>query len=110
MRPEDFKTPLERVVKRKITEELGKSLKYKLGQPVVFMRHGRMELLPSGKKAKRRIFAVGYQARYLGGTIRLGKNHLKYLWVEKRGFKPAKYFKGGWLNGVKEYLTKKHAG
>lgn len=109
LRPQDFKTPLAQVVKRKITEELGRSVKYKLGNPAVFMRHERMERRPTGRKAKRRIFAVGYKARYLGGNIRLGKNHFKHLWVERRGFKPAKYFAGGWLTGVREYLRQMHA-
>ena len=100
----DFDKPLEKVVERKMREELGKSVKYKLQKPVVFMRHERAELLPDGGTQKVRIFAIGYEARYLGGKINLGKNHEKSEWVIPGKFKPEKYFTGGWLGGVKEYL------
>ena len=52
---------------------------------------------------KRRIFAVGYGATYIGGEIKLGKNHEKYEWVDIGAFKPEDYFTGGWLSGVKEF-------
>lgn len=101
---DEFEKPLEKVVTRKIKEELGVGVKYKLEKPVVFMRHERMENLADGGQEKVRIFAVGYEARYLGGRIDLGKNHLEYTFVELKGFKPEKYFKGGWLKGMKEYM------
>ena len=66
------------------------------------MRHERNEFLPKGKRKKVRIFAVGYQAKFLKGEIILGKNHLEYKFIEK-SFKSEKYFEGGWLKGVKEY-------
>ncbi len=62
-----------------------------------------MSFLPNGKREKVRIFAIGYQTKYLGGDILLGKNHLKYLFVPLKKLDPAKYFKGGWLKGVKDY-------
>lgn len=108
LREKDFDTPFEDVVQRKMNEELGGDLKYTLGNPVVFMRHERDETLSDGKKDKRRIFAIGYKAAYLGGDIALGKNHEKYQWVNIKNFKPEDYFTGGWLKGVKEYLQKCH--
>lgn len=106
LRAQDFCTSLSNIVKRKIGEELGKKVKYKLGDPVVYMRHERNEILATGKKEKRRIFAVGFEAKYLGGEINLGKNHIKSEWVDLKNFKPGKYFKGGWLKGIKEYIKK----
>ncbi len=107
LRPNDFETPLDEIVKRKIKEELGEKINYILHEPLVYMRHERNEILEDGKKSKRRIFAIGYQANYLEGTIILGKNHEKYEWVNINTFKPENYFTGGWLNGVKEYQLKK---
>jgi ADP-ribose pyrophosphatase YjhB (NUDIX family) len=104
--PNEFNTPLEKVVARKIKEELGKTLRYKLGEPLVFMRHERNEILADATRSKRRIFAIGYEATYLGGSIALGKNHNKGEWMEIKKLKPELYFKGGWLKGVKEYLKK----
>ncbi len=105
LRENDFAAPLEEVVARKLKEELG-DIQYELGEPIVFMRHERDEVLASGEKAKRRIFAIGYQAGYFGGDIALGKNHEIQEWVNANTFKPEDYFTGGWLEGVREYLQK----
>lgn len=106
LREIDFAEPLEAVIDRKMKEELGESVRYDLGEPAVFMRHERDELLPSGEREKRRIFAVGYRATYLDGDIILGPNHEKYEWVSLDVFVPEEYFTGGWLQGVKEFINK----
>ncbi|MDO8594494.1 MAG: NUDIX hydrolase [bacterium] len=103
--PDEFSVPLEKVIERKMKEELGDGVRYTLGTPVVFMRHERDEALADGKKEKRRIFAVGYRATYDGGEITLGKNHESHEWVSLKDLKPEQYFTGGWLEGVKEYIT-----
>lgn len=106
LRENDFNISLEMVIKRKIKEELGDKIKYKLGDPIVFMRHERDEILISGQREKRRIFAIGYLAEYIEGEINLGKNHEKYEWVSIKSFTPENYFTGGWLQGVKEFQNK----
>jgi len=106
LREMDFATPLEAVIERKIKEELGEAVRYDLGDPVIFMRHERDELLPSGEREKRRIFAVGYRAMYRGGEIVLGGNHKQYEWVSLNTFVPEHYFIGGWLRGIKEFIEK----
>lgn len=104
LRENDFETPLETVAERKIKEELGENVKYKFSkQPILFMRHERDEILPSGEREKRRIFALGYIAKYEGGEIKIGKNHEKYEWVPVKNFKPEEYFTGGWLKGVQDF-------
>ncbi|MDP3953697.1 MAG: NUDIX domain-containing protein [bacterium] len=103
LREQDFNVSLERVVGRKMKEEVGEDVKYDLGGPVVFMRHERNEILPSGNREKRRIFAVGYTAQYREGEIRLGKNHERYEWVPVKTFDPKTRFTGGWLQGVKDF-------
>lgn len=52
-----------------------------------------------------RIFAVGYEAEYMGGDLTKGAHHDKMEWVDVNSFKPENYFVGGWLKGVQEYLT-----
>lgn len=101
----DFDTDLKDVVKRKMQEELGDGFQYELGEVVLFMRHERDEILLSGEKDKRRIFAIGYKGKYLEGDIKLGKNHEKYKWVDLKSFVPEDYFEGGWLKGVKEFQS-----
>lgn len=99
----DFDTPLEEVVERKMREEVGEDVQFDLGEPVVFIRHERFE---RASNDRRRIFAVGYQAKYLGGDIALGAYLREYKWVPLKDFVPEDYFVGGWLKGVKEFQEK----
>jgi len=101
IRKDEFDKPLESVIQRKISEELGPDIKYKLGEPKVFFRHERKEQR-LGETV--RIFAIGYEAQYLGGEVQLGDHHDKLEWVNVKTFKPEDYFTGGWLKGIKEYL------
>ena len=103
IRYNEFKKPLEMVIKRKIKEELGGAIKYNLGKPIIFMRHERTERMSHGPN-KARIFAIGYEASYSGGKISLASHHTKSEWVTIKTFVPEKYFKGGWLAGVKEFI------
>lgn len=104
IRKNEFGTSLESVIERKINEELGTKVRYKLGKPVVFFRVEREEHDLNGQKV--RIFAVGYEARYLSGEINLGDHHDKMEWVDVSSFKPEEYFNDGWLSGLQEYLEK----
>lgn len=79
---------------------------YTIGEPVVFMRHERDEIMPNGEREKRRIFAVGYRATYENGEIALGGNHEKFEWIDLSNFNPEDYFTGGWLEGVKEFQNR----
>lgn len=100
IKPDEFKRPLAEIVKRKIKEELGPRVSYALGRPEVFMRHERLE----NGKTPVRIFALGFEARYAKGDIRLSPRHPEMRWVRLASFRPERFFKGGWLKGVKEYL------
>ncbi len=103
IKKDEFEAPLESVILRKIAEELGPEVKYDLGKPVVFFRHQRKEQ-KLGEMV--RIFAIGYEAEYRGGEIKLGNHHDKFEWVDIKSFNPADYFTGGWLKGVQEYVSK----
>ena len=104
IKPVEFETPMEDIVKRKMKEELGDSIEYEIGKPAVFMRHERVENVPGNPTV--RIFAVGYEGKLLNGEIKLSERHTEMLWVDLNNFKPEDYFKGGWLKGVQEYLVK----
>lgn len=101
IKPDEFEIPLDEIVTRKMREELGSDVKYELGKPVMFFRHERVE---KSTNEPVRIFAVGYEAKYLGGDVQLGENHDKHEWVDTKQFKPEDYFTGGWLKGLQEYL------
>lgn len=104
IKKDEFNKPLEKVIERKVQEELGSSVKYELGKPKIFFRIERAEHGLDGRIV--RIFALGYDAKYTNGEIKLGEHHDKVEWVDLKSFEPGDYFAGGWLTGVKEYLGK----
>lgn len=100
--PEEFEADFVDVIERKIREELGTDVKYEVSEPKVFFRVERVEV--DGRKA--RIFAIGYEAQYLNGEIKLGDHHDKLEWVDAKTFPADQYFTGGWLKGIQEYQEK----
>lgn len=103
IKKDEFDTPLEAVVERKIKEELGPMVEYKLGEPNnIFFRVERAEWGLQDQIVH--IFAVGYDAEYIDGTVELGTYHDNMEWVDVDTFNPADYFTGGWLTGVEEYI------
>jgi len=101
---DEFETSLENIIIRKMNQEVGKDVKYKLGKPIVFMRHERIE--DSTKEAVR-IFAIGYQASWIEGEIKTSERHTEIVWADQKTYKPEEYFKGGWLKGVQDYMDVK---
>jgi ADP-ribose pyrophosphatase YjhB (NUDIX family) len=101
IKKDEFNTPLEDVVARKMKQEVGEGVKYPLGKPLVFMRHERIE---DSTKETARIFAIGYQATWLEGEVKTSERHTEVLWADQKTFKPEDYFTGGWLKGVEEYI------
>lgn len=102
IRSDQFETPLEAVLSDKIEVELGADVRYQLGGIKETFRVEREELRQTVEKV--RIFAVGYEATYLGGDIHLGKNHDKYEWIDLRSVNLKDYAApGGWVEQLAEY-------
>jgi ADP-ribose pyrophosphatase YjhB (NUDIX family) len=107
IRKDEFNTSLDQVIQRKMSEELGDAIKYKIGKPIVFMRHERVEDDPGNPTI--RIFAVGYEATLLEGEPKLSDLFVESMWADVKTFQPEKYFEGGWLRGVQDYLAIKNS-
>lgn len=103
IKKDEFETPLDDIIKRKMSEECGDDIKYTIGKPAVFMRHERVEHAPGNPTV--RIFAIGYESALESGEIKTSERHPEFLWVDPATFKPEDYFTGGWLKGVQEYLS-----
>ncbi|MBI3305303.1 HDIG domain-containing protein [Candidatus Parcubacteria bacterium] len=101
IRTNEFATPLNKIIERKAREELGLTIRYTLGQAIVFMRHERRE---RSLHKPVRIFAIGFAAHWTKGEVRLSSTHSEFLWVPLSSLRPQQYFTGGWLKGVEEYL------
>ncbi|HLD71257.1 MAG TPA: NUDIX domain-containing protein [Candidatus Peribacteraceae bacterium] len=103
IKPDEFETSLESILRRKIKEELGTMAEITIGAlPVVFMRHERVEQAPGNPTV--RIFALGYEGKLTKGDVTLSPRHTEMLWVDPNNFQPEQYFSGGWLKGMKEYI------
>jgi hypothetical protein len=106
IKKDEFEVPLEDIVKRKVSEELGPEVVYTLGKPIVFMRHQRVEQAPGNPTV--RIFAIGYEASWESGDIATSERHTEIVWADPATYKPEDYFTGGWLKGVQDYLALQH--
>jgi 8-oxo-dGTP pyrophosphatase MutT (NUDIX family) len=101
IKKDEFKKPLEDVLRRKISEELGADIKYDIGPIVTSFRVERDEV---GIEGNSRIFAVGYEVNYRGGEITLGPPHDEYRSVDVNDFDPKTLFADGWEVGLGSYL------
>jgi 8-oxo-dGTP pyrophosphatase MutT (NUDIX family) len=102
IKKDEFEVPLEQVVTRKLKEEIGSNVEYKLEKPTIFMRHERVESAPGNPTV--RIFALGYRAKFISGNVELTSHHTEIFWADPKNFDPKQYFTGGWLKGVQEYI------
>jgi 8-oxo-dGTP pyrophosphatase MutT (NUDIX family) len=103
IKKDEFSISLDSVIHRKIKEELGDEIHY--SKPIQNGVFFRVERLEHDLNRNVRIFAVGYEAEYKKGKITLGKHMDDFKWVDISNFDPKEYFKGGWLNGVEDYLV-----
>ncbi len=102
IKKDEFDTPFEQIVARKMSEELGNDIKYELGKPIVFMRHERVEDAPGNPTI--RIFSIGYEATLIEGEPKTSDLFTESMWADIKTFKPEEYLNGGWLKGVEDYL------
>lgn len=107
IKKDEFETPLESIIERKMKQEVGEDLKYSIDKPLLFLRHERVEASEGNPTV--RIFAVGYPATWVSGEVVLSERHTEMLWADPKTFKPEEYFKGGWLKGVQEYIAIKNS-
>lgn len=101
IKKDEFQRPLIDVLKRKLSEELGDKIQYEIGDIATTFSVERDEV---GIGSKVRIFAIGYEVKFLGGDIHLGSNHDQYEWVVVSDFEPNILFKDGWEKGLETYL------
>ncbi|MCX6766822.1 MAG: NUDIX hydrolase [Candidatus Moranbacteria bacterium] len=73
----EHNVPLEKILEREVKEELGKNLKYKLGNPIFQFRRYIT-------KKDTYVFITVYTAEYLSGDVRLSEEHCEFKWVAKK--------------------------
>ncbi len=102
IREDQFKTPIEDILRDKVIEELGPDIKYELGDIKATFRVERAEAGRGGEAV--RIFGIGYEAKYLGGEVKLGEHHDKCEWVNIKTVNLSNYTSpAGWVEQLGEY-------
>lgn len=104
---QEFEIPLPECLKREALEELGENVKLEINyNPIVLSRELLWDKILK-QDHYRRIFIVGYEARYLGGEIKLSDEHESYKWVDIKTFDPSGQFRPGHGALVQEFLWQK---
>jgi 8-oxo-dGTP pyrophosphatase MutT (NUDIX family) len=106
IRKDQFDISLEDILREKIDFELGEDVKYKLGNIATTLRLEREEVGRDGQKV--RIFAVCYEAYYLGGDITGGEYIPHHEWIDLRTANLDDYSDGdSWILKLKDYQEAK---
>ena len=101
---DEWQKPLVETVARKLRKELGDEVKYSTPKPTgTFFQVSRTEKTAE-QEQEVRIFAIGFEAEYLGGEIKLSEIHDAKKWVDVRDFKPLELQNNDWMHGVEGYL------
>lgn len=99
----EFETNYETQIKRELDEEIGAEVKYELNlRPVSIGRHSYY----SQRQNKQiQIFFICFEAKYLGGKIKISDEHVGYKWIDVKRVNLEDYFKAGPLEAVQGYLS-----
>lgn len=100
---DEFEIDYETQIKRELAEEIGAGVHYELSlKPVAIARHSYY----SQRRGKEiRIFYICFEAKYLGGEIKISDEHIGYKWIDVKRVKLEDYFIGGPLEAVQGYLS-----
>lgn len=104
---QEFGQDIKQVITRKISEELGNQIDYKIGNLCTYFQVERIEH-DTGNLSQ--IFGLGFTTEYLDGDINLGPHHDKFVWVNLTDFRPSDYFKHGWEIGLEKFLEQHDLG
>jgi 8-oxo-dGTP diphosphatase len=93
----EYKEDLREALLREIREELGPTVKVKIGKPIAVWSFMTAE----GNKY---CVAIGYEAQWLSGTIHLSNEHDEYQWINPDKLLSLKW-RDGHHDGAQQYLA-----
>ena len=99
---DELEISYEDIFRRGATEEIGKSVKYRIiKKPVSVSRHPYF----SAKLQKEMyIFFIFFEATYIGGKIKISSEHIGYRWLRLDKRNISRYFVRGLREGFKNYF------
>lgn len=104
---DEFNVPFTEILKREVKEEIG-DININIAPDLV--AYGRKVILAEHTASKEKDIHVLYlffQGYYLGGNIRISKEHTGHEWLDLNDIKLEEHFKEGLLDGVRAYMDKR---
>ena len=90
------------IIARELTSEIGAGAKYEIyWRPVSFARHSYYS---KSRNIEVFTFWLCFEAKYLGGNVKISEEHEGYKWLDLREVKPKQYFTKGALEAIERYL------
>ena len=71
---DETKVATEKIISREVKEELGSNVRFTIKEPIFYFR--------ADSKYGDWVFIIVQKGDYLGGTIKLSKEHTSYEWVD----------------------------
>lgn len=100
---DEFSVPIEEILRREVTEELGSEITYEIKEPLFqFRRFHTPSNMP--------VLLTVYEGIYTSGEIILSDEHESYQWVHKQDalFPPERYFTEEEYVAFKQYFSSSH--
>ncbi len=100
---DEFEAPFENIIKREVVEEIGEVNFDLILKPVGI---GRIAIVKkeSPLRGPVHVFNVFFEAKYLGGDVKISEEHTDFKWVALTKDNLEQYFKLAVLEGAKMYL------
>jgi 8-oxo-dGTP pyrophosphatase MutT (NUDIX family) len=103
---EEYNLPLAASLEREVGEELGSEIKLEINHHPAAVERDCLWDRVLNTHHYRRVFGIFFEARYLGGDIKLSDEHEFYEWVDVKAFNPRGLFKPGYERAVRGYLRR----
>lgn len=103
---DEFQKPIEEILKREVSEELGDVEVFINQTPVAMGRHLILKHHTSAKIKDIPVMYIFFEAEILSGEINVSNEHQSLKWIDLTEQEINKYFISGLLEGLKMYLLK----
>jgi len=100
----EFETPLDKIIRRELKEEIGE-VKFDLSLKPVALGRNENPNKQSPLGGLVRIFNIFFEATYKSGEIKISEEHLDFKWEKLKKENLNKLFKFAILEGAKMYLS-----
>lgn len=102
---DEFFTPFNEIIKREVVEEIS-DIDFELSLKPLALSRVEIQGKESPLGGPRHALFVFFEARYLGGDIKISEEHTDFQWIKLIKENMEQYFAPAFLEGIKMYLEK----